>query len=397
MLVLDQALSASLLAVAVDEQMVKHSGDSRSLYLDPATSSLLAKGTRKRLRQQALWDLLLHYPAVLSPFDNLDVRELQKTGLISGQVGLDCQVSASAELRRSPAMVRGIRGLVLADLGDAHRGVITDDPVGTFLKLHESEGHRLSNRLESAMFDMFETFEEYVAGTKAMFGGAVLQVPGRDGRRVSGEDFAAELAGATSRDGFLAFKAYQPFRKFMHEFGSSAQRWLALIMLSRQLGAVMSANLPRVLLRGDRPSRPGGFQNDFRIGADQGSSHVAVRIWLEEVLCAPKLTTIEDVLRLRDDKRIGSFRTAMLEWTQELACGSPAEEARLRKSIRTANKELMTLPDVEKVSKYWTFASIPLDILLSGGPPIVNSIVGFAVQEAAANKIRKLDWVMFGR
>lgn len=401
MLVLDQAVSASLLAVAASEQLVRHASDPGALYNDPATSSFLAKGTDRKLRKQALWDLLLHYPAVLSPFDNLDVTELQKLGLVDGQVGMDSQAAAYSQLRDAPEVVRGIQGIILAELGAAHPAIVADGAADTFLRLRASRGYRVANQLDSAMFDMFDTFDEYIAGAKAMFGGDVFRSPGRGGRQVSGAELGAAIAAAANRDDFLAFKAYQPYRDFMNDFSSSAQRWLALTGLSRSLGAVMSASMPKALLNPNPVPPQGGFHEALRTGADRGGTHAAVRIWLEEVRCAPRLRTIGDVLQLREDRRIGAFREAMQEWTESLASGSPAEEARLRKSIGTANKEMAKLPAMENVSRCWTFASIPLDIFLAlymktDIPTPVTGLIGIAMLAATDAKMRSLDWVMFG-
>lgn len=401
MLVLDQALSASLLAVAASEKLVTHAIDQNALYLDPTTSNFLAKGTGEKLRQQALWDLLLHYPAMLSPFDNLNVSGLQQLGLVRDQLNGDSQSSAYSQLNDSPEVVRGVQEFILADLGGAHPAIVAEGAVETFMRLHASDGYRVANRLDSAMFDMFDSFEEYVAGTKAMFGDTVFQTPGRGGRQVSGSELGAQFAAAANRDDFLAFKCYQPFSEFMHDFSSSAQRWLALINLSRFEGAVLSANIPKALLSSGFVPRRGGFQEQLRSGSNQGSTHAAVRIWLEEVKCMPRLRTIEDVLRLREDKRIDAFRDAMLEWTQSLASGSQAEEARLRKLVGTANNELGKLAGIERMTRYWTFASVPLDLLLALYPPTslpipVTSLIGLGVMAATESRVKPLDWIMFG-
>lgn len=401
MLVLDEALSASLLAVAASEKLVTHAIDSNALYLDPTTSGFLSKGAGEQPRRQVLWDLLLHYPAVLSPFDNLDVSGLQKLGLVEGQLDSNSKDYAYSQMNNSPEAIRGVQEFVLAELCETDPAFVAKGSVDKFMQLHSSYGHQVVGRLDSAMFDMFDSFEEYVAGTKTMFDGEILQVPGRGGGPVPGSELGARIAAAANREDFEAFKAYQPFKQFMHNFAMSAQRWLALTHCSRIQGAVLSAKIPNSLLNPDLVSQPGGFREQIRIGAGQGSTHAAVQIWLDEVQCVPRLRTIEDVLRLREDKRIDSFREAMLEWTHALCSGSPAEEARLRRLVGTANSELRKLPGIERMKRYWSFATVSLDFLLAVYPPTslpipVTSLIGLGLMAATKEKVRPLNWVMFG-
>ncbi|ARP80352.1 hypothetical protein CAL12_05560 [Bordetella genomosp. 8] len=398
MLVLDQALSASLLGVAVDEQWAWHAGDRSALYRDPTTAGFLAKGTDEKLRQQALWDLLLHYPAVISPCDNLDISGLQDLGLVDRQLDHESQLAADSQLRRAPEVVRSIEALVLADLADRHPAILAGTPVETFLRLARSEGHDVAQRMDSAMFDMFDTYEEYVAGMSEMFGDDILELPGGKGRPISGSEFAASLTAGANRDEFLAFKAYQPFRGFMHDFAGSAHRWLALTHASRSLGAVMSADIPKSLLYTDGLSRQGNFLRQVELAAEQGSTHVAVQIWVEGVTHAPRLRSIGDVLELRKDRRIDAFRSAMTRWTEALSCGSPADEAALRKEVRAANEGLRWLPGIERVERFWSFASIAVDVFCSGffNNVPVTGIIGLGIGEMKRRLPMRNGWVMFG-
>jgi hypothetical protein len=389
------------LGIAASEKLVTHSIDPNALYQDPTTSGFLAKGTDARLRQQALWDLLLHYPAVLSPFDNLNISGLQSYGLVSDQLDQTSQSLAYRQMVESPELIRGVQALVFAELLPKHRVLGTDKAVDEFIRLRASRGHAVASGMSSALYGMYPTFDEYVAGTSALFSGRTFGVPGRSSL-LSGEEFGARIASAADRDDFEAFKAYEPHAAFMDDFARSAQRWLALTQASRSLDAVLSASIPSNLLNSPVGVRPPTVLEQIELGAKQGSTHAAVQIWLEEVRFVPKLRTIEDVLRLRDDKRIDAFRAAMLDWTQCLAVTSPAEEMRLRKLVGVANKELEKLAGIERMTRFWTFAAVPLDILLSLYPPValpvpITSLVGMAILKATDQKMRQLDWVMFGR
>ncbi|MFT3720899.1 hypothetical protein [Pseudorhodoferax sp.] len=125
MLIYDEQLSAAFLNIAASENMVTHAIDRSALYKDPTTSRFLAKGTDEKLRRQALFDLLLHYPAVLSPFDNLDCSGLSEHGLIQGQLGLSDQIDAGRQLDSNPEIVRGVQEFVVADISPSHPGATT--------------------------------------------------------------------------------------------------------------------------------------------------------------------------------------------------------------------------------------------------------------------------------
>ena len=364
MLVFDDSLSAALMNVAASENLVTHSLDRSQLYNDPTTAKFLAKGTDAKLRRQALFDLLLHCPAILSPFDNLDDSELRRHGLVEGQLQLSDQTDAYRQLETEPNQIRAIQELIVADIAADDSGLNSDQFVVKYLSLRSSKGYSLHGKLSSAMYGLFDTYDDYIAGVKTIFGDSTYALPGRDAFSISGSQLEASITADASREDFEAFKEYEKHRSFMADFQASAQKWIALTNVSRRLEAVLSAKLPDKLLAPRKGLTLELLQKQLQLRADQGSSHVAVRIWMDEVLSAPRLTSIEDVLRLREDKRIGAFRTAMAEWTECLAHGSPAEEARLRKLIGTANKEVAKLKRIEPVTNFFTFASVPLDVLL---------------------------------
>ncbi|MFT3720901.1 hypothetical protein [Pseudorhodoferax sp.] len=249
------------------------------------------------------------------------------------------------------------------------------------------------------MYGLYETYDEYVSGVKTMFGDGPFRIPGREALHISGTQLGQSIAADTSREDFEAYKEYERNRQFMSDFKTSAQRWVALVNLSREMDAVLSANLPVQLLTPKSLLNAELFRAQLRLRANQGSSHVAVGIWMDEVLCAPRLRSVTDVLRLREDKRITSFRSAMAEWTSCLAGGSPAEEARLRKLVGTANKEVAKLKNVERMAAFFTFACVPLDLLLGLYPFTslpVTSLVGATVLAATNHRKSQVDWVMFG-
>jgi len=116
----------------------------------------------------------------------------------------------------------------------------------------------------------------------------------------------------------------------------------------------------------------------------------------------PKANTIEDVLRLREDTRVGRFRSRLSEFVQAAQSGDAYAMRDLRGAIQRDSKELGGLDSRKKISKWTTYLSLPVSVIeaLTGMPPITGlSIagVGGVAQVASDAKKRKHDWILFGQ
>jgi hypothetical protein len=114
----------------------------------------------------------------------------------------------------------------------------------------------------------------------------------------------------------------------------------------------------------------------------------------------PRIQSIEQVLRLREDKRIIKFREKILEWTEYLSEGDIKSEERVRKDIRKANKELSKINTAQKVSTFSTILSVPAffaDLIFSGGAIggtlLVGSIGSLCYEYT---KKKQYEWLLFG-
>jgi len=126
----------------------------------------------------------------------------------------------------------------------------------------------------------------------------------------------------------------------------------------------------------------------------------AYKLYLNEVTLVPRLRTIQDVLRLRDDPRVEAFRTAIFSWADALSEGDIGEETRIRREIRKASKNLAKLGAYRKVAGWVSVVSIPISIAsaLTGVPAgLALTPIGPAIAMGTYIKEKKLQWLLFGK
>jgi hypothetical protein len=114
----------------------------------------------------------------------------------------------------------------------------------------------------------------------------------------------------------------------------------------------------------------------------------------------PKLVRLEQVLRLREDKRITNFREKIIEWTGYLRKGEKDSEEKIRQEITKAKKDLEKIKTTQIVSTISTVLSIPafaVDLFFTGGAigaPLLGGSVGHLIYEY--KKKKKYEWLLFG-
>ena len=401
-IVLDESFSSGLLSAAADEGLVEHASGSPVLYEDPTTKRYLQMGMEPQVRSNALWDVLLHFPAVVTPFDNLRVDKLMDTGLLKGPISSEVTSEVSSRFHQEPEVIKSLDGLVTAELKDAFPDLKHSSFAEHYLEVRSSSAYAFDSTLEAAKYELFDTYEEFLSGTTSMWGGQDFFLPGkRGGSPVDGDKVLQRVLGNSSKAEFDAALAYRSQRRFVRQMEQSANRWLRLVVTSQTYQAPIGARLPPALLSG--VSRLNDIGAQAERAARAGSTHIAIRIWLEEIDTLPQMKSVADVLRLREDRRVDAFREAKSECTQALATGGPLEEAKLRRHIKTANRELAGLKTATKLSGFWTFASIPLDMLFMTNPVMtqvplpVTGLIGAGITLGLMGKQSKLDWLMFGR
>jgi len=126
----------------------------------------------------------------------------------------------------------------------------------------------------------------------------------------------------------------------------------------------------------------------------------AYKVYLDEISLVPKVRTIEDVIRLRKDKRIVEFREALTNWGLEIREGDPKTEKRMREEIQKANEELKKIGEFQKIGKWVTYISLPISIAGAfSGYSLGLTLIPISVGARILSDLheRKYRWLLFGR
>lgn len=363
MIILDEPYSNALLRQAVEDKYATpyHEG---SAYTDPYLRSLLVRGLNKQLRQEVLWYLLLFNPVYLPPlFDNLTVDRLVKEELIQAYVSTSSsRMDGYRLVDERPEAVFEIRDLLLAEL--------------------RAEGFREANEPDLERYVEFQRQDGRFAKV------LMAREQQRNVKRMLGKDlFSPATVAFLERNEALIDR--------LHRLQERAVHWFTLFRWASELGFSIKAKP-----KGLRISSHSSATTSRATG--QGSlpskAYCAVGIWLKEVEVQPRIGSIDDVLRLRENKFFADFRQIVLRWADLVSTGEAREEEKVRKDIAKASSELKRLSQWKKVGGLITYVSLPLDVaILISGLPIVTSPIGLAVQGYVDVKSKPYQWLMFGQ
>lgn len=139
--------------------------------------------------------------------------------------------------------------------------------------------------------------------------------------------------------------------------------------------------------------------NDVSIPTDKDNAYSIYKIILDEINYIPKLHSIEDVMRLKNDKRIADFRDVINEWSIAVNVGDVNQVLKLKKNIRLANSEFKKLANYRKVGGWVTYISLPfiiVDMLI--GIPIgtILTTIGGITQFQSDQLNKKHQWLLLG-
>lgn len=112
----------------------------------------------------------------------------------------------------------------------------------------------------------------------------------------------------------------------------------------------------------------------------------------------PVVSSIKDVLRLREDRRIKNYRDKIFEWASALKEGE-TNLSDMKKEIMDANKAVRTIGTCEKVGTWITLVSLPISVALTlTGLPmgIVTSVASFGLACTSKLLKRNYNWYLFG-
>jgi hypothetical protein len=109
---------------------------------------------------------------------------------------------------------------------------------------------------------------------------------------------------------------------------------------------------------------------------------------------APDVNDIDDLLRLRHDKRITRFRQLLDQWCRILPSGDAALIKGIKKDILKANRELRHLNQWRTVDRWLFWAQLPTTLI-----PILSTVVtvaSFGVH-LQVERSEKNTWIGIGR
>lgn len=118
----------------------------------------------------------------------------------------------------------------------------------------------------------------------------------------------------------------------------------------------------------------------------------------------PVIDTIDDLLRLKDDRRINAYRNVITDYSSRLR--SEMEEGRLevlndfKHDLALASDELRTLTDRNFIGKHRSlFFSIPvaiMDVILQTPFSLIFTAASLCTKYVESTKKNELDWLMLG-
>lgn len=387
MLILDETYTGALFRQGAMDGFVKHSVKGGNLYKDPATARILNRGLSPSVRQDVLWDLLLFYPAICRPVDNVDFRLLLNEGLLVEELSLEKQSEYSRSFDESPGSAFLFERFIVGDVKKEMNVTVTQSDIENFvaLSIKKDLGKLYS---EGNNYWGYASYEDLESFYRTGLSGAELSLPGASDSTLSGSAFADMLLAELTRQKFEYFKENEVMLKKVKAIRDSASKWFLITGLANEYGAVLKVKTPSI----------GPSKRQFQPWETTSATNSVIKIWLDEIEVLPKLTTIEDVLRLRENKSIANFKESIMEWADALSHAGLREEEKLRAYIKKANKELKKIEIVQRVSGWSTVISLPIDIAITmSGLPIITSPIGLGLYTYEKWKAHKYDWIMFGR
>lgn len=141
--------------------------------------------------------------------------------------------------------------------------------------------------------------------------------------------------------------------------------------------------------------------NDKLRGNAHKEEMMIFKIFLSERLTIPRLDSIDDVLRLREDRRILPLKNVLNEWNSEYHAhnGDMTRTInRIKKDISLAEKDIKRLEMRKKVASIITYISLPVGVaeLFTGTPIslIAGGLSGLTCYHA--DKKLKNQWLHWG-
>lgn len=219
------------------------------------------------------------------------------------------------------------------------------------------------------------------------------------------DSYATEFA--VSKDSFLSQLQKNP------ENRKEIQAWITLktIVMIGKISQIISDTTGLVEHSGKLRSPaaiswtiPASVQRSEYWNSIQDPAQAAIKcfyIFLKEVDAFPDISSIEDVLRLRNDPRIENWRNSIGEWASAIRSSSITGERKVRREIKAAMRDLRYVGKLRKVSGLLMFFSLPVAVAeaMIGvlGPGIMLSTFSTMAEIYSRHREWKLRWMFLGR
>ena len=129
-------------------------------------------------------------------------------------------------------------------------------------------------------------------------------------------------------------------------------------------------------------------------------SYQVYQIVLKNVTGFPRVESIDDVLRLRDDRCISGFRELVIEWAETLRYGNGRYAELLRRDIVKANREVTRITDWTRTSALSIFLAFPLWAIdkLKGTHFCDALMIASGIFELRSRLLQRQNkWILLGR
>jgi hypothetical protein len=123
------------------------------------------------------------------------------------------------------------------------------------------------------------------------------------------------------------------------------------------------------------------------------------RMFLSHRTSIPRLQSISDILRLRDDRRLEPMKEVLATWTASVANGDLQYVSRIEKDIQLAERAVRKGAKISRVGQMLGIAAVPMAAVdLLAGLPVgtVVGAVGVGLDQYGKLSARGAQWVQFG-
>jgi hypothetical protein len=123
------------------------------------------------------------------------------------------------------------------------------------------------------------------------------------------------------------------------------------------------------------------------------------KLFVAERGFVPNLSKIDDVLHLREDKRLAPLRDTLRTWENEIRGSDVSAIQVVRKDVAKAQRELKKFGALAKAGQYISYASLPIgvaDLFMQTPFSLVAGAVGSAMDIRARVGLERMSWFNFG-